>query len=133
MVLENSDHFGDTLVVYGGVTDAGYRGELNKLYMISTSIDPFTQELEFTASGLGQENNGIARAYHTTTLLGNDLFVFGGHNSFGPLAQLQLFNLETRKWSTPRVKGAEPCPRYFAFAFVSSCVKSYLDLATAVW
>lgn len=86
-------------------------GELDRLYSIAITQDQ-CGELEFTALMICQENIATARGYHTTTLWGDKLYVFGGHNRSGPLTHLEIFSLKSRRWTVEKPLGeSKPCAR----------------------
>jgi len=96
----------------------------------------------------------IARAYHTTTRVGGELFLFGGSTQkngdciTGVLGDMPVFDLVRMAWDTKDVRGRKPRARFMhsaalsdgkLFVFGGSDGKkslsdvSVLDVATMLW
>tara|TARA_R110002050_G_scaffold45937_4_gene108354 strand:+ start:94 stop:843 length:750 start_codon:yes stop_codon:yes gene_type:complete len=52
------------------------------------------------------------RAFHSATLVGRYIYVFGGLGKKGVLGDLWLFDTKEMQWLAPSVVGRPPCKRY---------------------
>ncbi len=121
--------FDKYLILFGGVTQGGYRGECRQFRIIQVEPDGATAEDEYLQwiAPLGDlrphGDAPIARAYHTTNLIyaGTadnicQLIIFGGFNEAGAMGNLQLctFNTNSKCISFDNVDalGVAPCPRF---------------------
>eukprot|EP01090_Pellita_catalonica_P016958 TRINITY_DN5016_c0_g1_i2.p1 TRINITY_DN5016_c0_g1~~TRINITY_DN5016_c0_g1_i2.p1 ORF type:complete len:267 (-),score=11.50 TRINITY_DN5016_c0_g1_i2:258-1058(-) len=124
--------YNDRMFVHGGY-GSGSRA-FGDLYSIDLSIQDDTipaETVEYNTEGSGLLTN-ISRRWHTGSAAADKLFIFGGWNTAGPLANLCSFDLLSKKWA-PLNFDNEPCARRWHGWLELGTTSSENDLQTLVY
>ena len=141
------------MIMFGGVTMGGYRGEISSLTAITIHNEIVNDENKFKflwkpITRNGRQHGAIARSYHTVNFVSNEmikdgvhenhlskLYIFGGFNMNGAIAEFQTAKLEmhprTNEILVPtfdnnQPDGEQPCAR---FGHTCTYVKGQLYIA----
>ena len=97
--------FGRNLVLFGGNDNQLVNGGNNTVYCIN--VDSFKWSI--LSDHGASENTPPGRKNHAATLVGSEMFVYGGQsnemNSETTFSDVHSFNLETNSWSKVATKG----------------------------
>ncbi|KAF4322953.1 hypothetical protein JM18_000281 [Phytophthora kernoviae] len=105
--------YGDSIVIFGGQgpTASGTTTRVADVNFFTPSNDGSLQQTYKAAAGT---TGPSARMYHSATVVGNQMIVFGGRASPAkPLSDLFAFNLDTKQWEKLAPCGeVGPSPRW---------------------
>ena len=74
--------------------------------MCGRGVSPLSPQPERKGPTLPTKRSG-----HTATLIGSELFIFGGGDGNALVNDLFVFDMLSESWSQPAVTGAVPSPR----------------------
>ena len=107
-----SVRYRDSIVVFGGQgpTASGLTTRVATVTFLSPSKEGCLSQTYHATAG---DQGPSARMYHSCTVVGTRMIVFGGRASpVKPLGDLYGMNLETKQWGTIATQGVGPSPRW---------------------
>ncbi|KAM0787775.1 hypothetical protein ACM66B_003830 [Microbotryomycetes sp. NB124-2] len=109
---------GSKCIVFGGSDGSECFGDVHVLDLetltwsgVDLVVDDDDDERDGDGTGPVTQSNGYPRLSHSTTTVGSNLLVFGGHDGVTFSNKVLMFNLVTLQWEHRQTAGVPPSPR----------------------